>query len=104
MDSVLEFLRTPPGWLATLLVAYLMTHLLKIALKMPQGGVIGVLEFFAVVVVGGLMVHSFLGPEVTAARTKDHQSVNPTFFIVLFVVLTLASAVVFIVDKKTTSA
>ncbi len=104
MGSLLEFLRTPPGWLATLLAAWLMTHLLRIALRMPQGGVIGVLEFFAIVVVGGLLVHSFLGTDVAPTQAKDHHSVNPTFFLVLFVFLTLASAAVFIVDKKTPSA
>ena len=100
MDSIVNFLRTPPGWMLSLLLVIIVTHLLKLALRLPSGGVIGVLEFFAVVVVGGLMAHSFLAPDLVR---EDHATVNPSVFLFVFVFLTLASAIVYIVDRRTPS-
>jgi hypothetical protein len=97
MRVVLDFLRTPPGVISTLLAAGLMAHLLKIAIGLPTGKLIHILEFFAAVVVGGLMIHCFLG----TAIGRDTPPVNPTFFLVLFVCLIFGSGFLIIVDRKT---
>lgn len=95
--SLSDFLRTAPGAISALVAMLLAMELLKRALKVPPRRIIHVLEFFAAVVVGGLMIHNSFGSEVGRSRPQ----INPTLFLIVFVCVIFGSGYLVIIDRKT---
>jgi hypothetical protein len=97
MTQILEFLKSPPGWLLAVVAAILVVEILKMALKIPINATISMLEFFAVFIVGAVILHIILGQEVAGRENPT----SPFICILVFVGTTFGSAVLYIIDKRT---
>lgn len=97
MNGILELVRNPPYWFLAIILAVLVSHLLKIGLKLPDGSLIPIMEFLVVVVIAGVTADVFLQPTVIG-ETKP--SDNRAFYIIALGSFTLLSIILYLIDKQ----
>jgi hypothetical protein len=100
MSGFWDMLRHPPSWIVAILLVWMVGEILNKAVKLPPGGLVAVMEFFVVFVLGAVFLHVAFG-ETLQGNSKDGMTI---FFVVAFVVFALLSMVVYVIDKGTPKA
>jgi hypothetical protein len=104
MTEFWDLVRHPPSWILAILLTILVSHLIKKGLSLPNEKLIPILEFFVVVVLGGLTIHVFLGQSLFAERTSGSTPENPNLVLASLLVFTLISIGLYLLDKRSSGA
>lgn len=97
MKEFFDMLKHPPSWLLAILLVVMVAHLIHKALKLPPGGLLPILEFFVVVILGGLTAHSALTP-IVVGQTNSLE--NTTVLVIILCCFTLMSLVLYLIDSR----